>query len=112
MASRDSSGQASVELVALLPLLAVLAAGLWQATLCGQAIWAGSAAARVGARASAVGADARSAAVRVVPAHLRAGTRVREVGEGAVEVRIPVRVLAGRAVLWTATHRATFEPQR
>lgn len=33
------SGQASVELVALLPLVVVLAALLWQAVVAGQAVW-------------------------------------------------------------------------
>lgn len=98
--------------MALLPFVAVVAAGLWQAALCGQAVWAGAAAARAGARASAVGGEVEHAARRVLPARLRAGTRVRESDDGAVEVRIPVRVLAGDAVLWTVVHRARFEDQR
>ena len=105
-------GQASVELVALLPFMCVIAAGVWQAALCGQAIWAGSAAARAGARAEAVGADPSAAALRVIPTRLRSGTRVRVDDSGAVEVRIGVRVLTGSTVLWTATHRASFEAQR
>jgi len=109
--SRET-GQASVELVALLPLVVALAAGLWQVALVGQAIWAGSAAARAGARAEAVGGDADAAARRVVPSRLRSGLRIRTEDEGAVEVRIPIRVLTGDTVLWTATHRATFERQR
>jgi hypothetical protein len=109
--SREN-GQASVELVALIPLVAILAAGLWQAALAGQAVWAGSAAARSGARAAAVGGDVDAAARRVVPRRLRRGMRVRTDDEGAVEVRIPVRLLTGRTVLWTATHRAYFEAQR
>ena len=106
------SGQASVELVALLPFVVLLAAGLWQAALAGQAIWAGSAAARAGARAEAVGGDAERAALRLVPSRLRDAARVRAEDDGSVEVRIPVRALGAGAVLWTATHRATFEPQR
>ena len=112
MSLRDESGQASVELVALLPLLAVLGAGLWQVALAGQAVWAGSAAARAGARAEAVGGDADEAARRVVPSRLRSGLRVRVDDSGAVEVRVPVRVLSGDAVLWTVGHTATFEAQR
>ena len=113
MSPRDEPGQASVELVALLPLLVVLAAGLWQVALAGQAIWAGSAAARAGARAEAVGGDAEVAARRVVPERLRDGLRVRvDDDSGAVEVRVPVRVLSGDAVVWTASHTATFEAQR
>ena len=113
MRFRSSSGQASVELVALLPFVVVVAAGLWQAALCGQAVWAGAAAARAGARASAVGADVDRAALRVLPARLRPGARVLvSDSDGAVEIRVPVRVLTGDTVLWMAVHRARFEDQR
>ncbi|MDQ3676500.1 MAG: ParA family protein, partial [Actinomycetota bacterium] len=63
-------GQATVELVALLPLVAVLAGILWQATIVGQAVWLSGSAARAAARASAIGDDARAAARRVLPARL------------------------------------------
>ena len=68
-------GQATVELVALLPLMVVLGAVLWQAVLAGQAIWFAGSAARAAARASAIGADARAAARRVLPDHLEDGLR-------------------------------------
>ena len=102
--SRDS-GQASVELVALLPLVAVLGVALWQTALFGQAVWAGSAAARAGARAEAVGEDASRAALSALPSRLRDGARVRTAEDGAVEVRITTP-------LWTITHHARFESQR
>ena len=105
-------GQASVELLAVLPLLAVLAFGLWHVALAGQAVWAGAAAARAAARAAAVGGDPDTAARRLLPSYLRDASRVRVDDEGTAEVRVPVRVLSGRTVLWTATHRAKFEPQR
>jgi hypothetical protein len=105
------SGQASVELVALLPVVVVLGFGLWHGVLAGQAVWAASAAARAGARAAAVGGDAEQAALTTLPSRLRDGARVRLDDDGATEVRVPVRV-AGRIVLWTATHRARFAPQR
>ena len=57
----DQRGQATVELVALLPVLAALLAALWQAVLAGQAVWAATTAARAAARADAVGADAARA---------------------------------------------------
>jgi hypothetical protein len=98
------AGQATVEFVALLPLLVALAAGLWHVALAGQALWAGSAAARAGARAEAVGGDADRAARRVLPSRLREASRVRVDDEGAVEVRVPV-------LLWRVSHRARFEPQ-
>ncbi len=68
-------GQATVELMALLPLVAVLGALLWQAVVAGQAIWFAGSAARAAARASAIGADARAAARRVLPTHLEPGSR-------------------------------------
>ena len=80
--------QASVELVALLPLLAVLALGVWQAALAGHAAWASGAAARAAARAAAVEGDAAAgpAARRALPRSLRAGARVAVAGDGAVRV--------------------------
>ena len=73
------SGQATVELVALLALVAALAGVLWQAAVAGQAVWLAGSAARAAARASAVGADARAAARRVLPAHLE---RAIDMGNG------------------------------
>jgi hypothetical protein len=112
MARGGDRGQATVELVALLPLVVVLAAGVWQLALCGHAVWAGGVAARAAARAEAVGADPRDAAVRRLPSSLRPGVEVRSVGsEGAVrvEVRIPAVVGSG---LGSIGSTARFERQR
>ena len=104
-------GQASVELVALLPLLGVLTLAVWQVAVAGQAHWAGGAAARAAARAAAVGGDPHRAAARLLPSSIRRGLRVRATGDGvAVDVRIPSGV-GGRS-LGTLTSRARFEPQR
>ena len=54
-ARRGQTGQASVETVALLPLVVVVGALLWQAVVAGQALWLSGAAARAAARAAAVG---------------------------------------------------------
>ncbi len=107
-------GQAAVELVALLPLLAVLAGGVWQVALCGHAVWASGVAARAAARAEAVGGDPRDAAVRRLPSSLRPGVDVAMVGsEGAVRVRVRVPVVAGVAgALGSVGSTARFEPQR
>ena len=56
---RDAAGQASVEFVALLPLAVLVAGGLWQAVVVGQAVWASAGAARAAARAAP--ADAHTA---------------------------------------------------
>jgi len=94
-AGHREEGTASVELVAALPflLLAVLVAA--QLALAGQALWSAGVAARAGARAALVGADAGVAARRALPPSLRNGARVSggarvSDGEGvAVQVAIP-----------------------
>ena len=71
-------GQASVELVALLPLVVVVGALLWQAVVAGQALWLSACrGAGAAARAAAVGGDAEAAAKRALPPRLEAGLRVR-----------------------------------
>lgn len=104
------SGQASVELVAVLPLLALIAFALWQLALAGQAAWLAGAAARAAARAHAVGGDERSAARGVLPAWLERDVRVRAGDDGSVTIRLGVpSVVGGR--LATISSRARFEPQ-
>lgn len=110
MSARER-GQASVELVALLPLLAVLAGVLWQATIAGQAVWLAGSAARAAARASAIGADGRGAARRVLPARLEhelAVTRVRGAGDVRVTISIPA-IVGGR--LSRVSARARLQDQ-
>ena len=90
----SESGQAAVELVALLPLVAAVLAVAWQAVLAGEAAWAATVAARAAARAAAVGADPLAAARGRLPSRLDATLRVREPEVGAVEVSVRVpRVL-------------------
>ena len=107
-----SRGQASVELVALLPLVAVLAALLWQAVIAAQAVWLSAGAARAAARASAIGGDARAAAARGLPARLRRGLVVERDGTaGNVRVLVAVPAVVGSARLTTISARASFEAQ-
>lgn len=91
---RSQAGQASVELVAALPFVLLIGLVLWQLALAGQAAWLCANAARVAARAQAVGRDARAAARSAVPAGLRDGLRVDRDSGGRVRVRLPVPVLA------------------
>jgi hypothetical protein len=63
-------GQAAVELVAVLPFVALLAMVLWQLAVAGQAGWLVGGAARAAARAHAVGGDAADAARAVLPPRL------------------------------------------
>ena len=110
--ARSDTGQSTVELVALLPLLAVVALGVWQLAVAGHAIWAGGAAARAAARAEAVGGDSERAARRLLPASVRGRARVRAGEDGAVRVDVPIPAVLGGAALLTTTARARFEPQR
>jgi hypothetical protein len=109
--ARAERGQASVELVALLPLMAALAVLLWQGVVAGQAVWLVGSAARAAARASAVGADEHAAARRVLPARLERGMVVRRVESGGVRVAIAVPALVGSGRLTTVSARARLQEQ-
>src|SRR3990170_699487 len=107
-----SEGQAAAELVALLPLAALLLAGAWQLAVAGHAAWAANAAARAAARASAVGGDAERVARRKLPGALGRGARVRDRGDGTVEVTVRVPPVLGLPVLGHTSATAHFRPQR
>jgi hypothetical protein len=84
------SGQASVEAVAIVPL--VLLAGLiaWQLVLAGHTLWLCANAARAAARAEVVGQSPARAARSALPKSLERGLSV-ERGDGG-RVRVAVRV--------------------
>jgi hypothetical protein len=109
---RDERGQAAVELVALLPLVGMLAALLWQALLAGETVWLSGSAARAAARAVAVGADPLSAARAVLPARLERGLHVRRGSDGAVTLVLRVPAALGGGTIAPVTARAHFEAQR
>jgi hypothetical protein len=118
-AGHREEGTASVELIAVVPflLLAVLAAV--QIALAGQALWSASVAARAGARAALVGAEAaaaarrgrappRGGARRALPPSLRDSAEVE--GTGEVSVRVPVpRLFPGLPRVMVGA-RASLEP--
>lgn len=106
------AGQASVELVALLPLCAVAAALLWQAIVAGQAAWLAGGAARAAARAHAVGGDPSAAVRAALPARLRHGLRLATADDGAVTLRVHVPLVVGRGHVATLTSRAALPGQR
>jgi hypothetical protein len=107
----STRGQASVELVALLPFLALAVAALAQAAALAHASWAASQAAGAAARAQAVGADPGAAARRSLPPHLERGLRVVARGGGEVEVRLRAPVLLPAVDLGTVAARGRFEAQ-
>jgi hypothetical protein len=109
---RGDRGQATVELVALLPLVGLLAALLWQALLAGETIWLSGGAARAAARAVAIGADPADAARGVLPARLERGLRVERGRDGAVALVLHVPAALGSGTLASVTARARFEAQR
>jgi hypothetical protein len=105
-------GQASVELVALLPLVAVVAGALWQGAVAGQAIWLSGSAARAAARASAVGADPRAAVRRVLPDRLERHLVVTRVDDGdGVRVAIAVPAIVGGGNIGSVSARAALQDQ-
>jgi hypothetical protein len=111
-ALRSGDGQATVELVALLPLVGLLVALLWQALLAGATVWLSGGAARAAARAAAVGADSADAARSVLPERLERGLRVRRGDDGAVEVVLRVPAALGSGTVATVTAQARFEAQQ
>jgi hypothetical protein len=102
MSPRSQSGQASVELVAALPLAVLVGLIAWQLALTGNTAWLCANAARVAARAQAVGRDPKKAARSALPRGLEPGLRVRKRRAGGVRVSVRVPVLSRR---WRAPVR-------
>ena len=82
-------GQASVELVAILPALVVCVLIAAQGIAAGWALWSAANAARAGARADHVGGDGEAVARRALPGQLRRGAEVESADALRVGVRPP-----------------------
>jgi len=84
-----SAGQASVQLVAIVPaiLFAILLAA--QLAIAGHALWSAGIAARAGARAAHVEGEPRRLALDALPSGLRGGAEVSRRGTG-IRVRVLV----------------------
>ena len=108
----DQRGQAAVEFVAVLPLLAALLCAIWQVALVGQASWSAAAAARAAARAAALDQDAGAAARAHLPRRLENGLRVRTSAGGQVRVTVRVPSPLGAGRLGRVSARAGFAVQR
>jgi hypothetical protein len=111
-AQSSARGQATVELVALLPLVVAGLLVAWQVVLAGHAAWSAHAAARAVARAHEVGAADRGAARRALPASLDrrfAIGRPDADGRAVVRVRVP-SVVPGLRLGFVTAH-AGFAPQ-
>ena len=108
----SDDGQAAVELVALLPLIAAVLLVAWQFVIAGDARSSAAVAARAAARAAAVGANPADAARDRLPAGLRRGLRVRAGRGGAVTVSVRVPTLAGPIDLGRIAATASLEVDR
>ena len=110
--SRPSeSGQAAVELVALLPVLVAALAVAWQFLLAAHAAWSAAVAARAAARAHAVGLDAAAAARAHLPPSLERSLQVRPEQDGTVEVSVRIPEAIRGLSLGRTSAAARFEPQ-
>ena len=102
----DEGGQASVELIAAVPILVVVTLLIAQLALAGYALWSAGVAARAGARAAFVGGDAEDAARSSLPLALRGKASVSDRDGVAVRVEVPSLVPGIAAIPVTA--RAGF----
>jgi type II secretory pathway component PulM len=87
MSVRSQRGQASVEVIAVIPALLMVGLGLLQLLAVGYAATLAGAAAEAGAMAVAGGADPTEAARASVPGWSRAGMRLEQ-GGGRVQVTL------------------------
>jgi hypothetical protein len=89
---RFESGQASVETVAMVPLVLLAAAVAWQLLLTGHTLWMCAHAARAAARAELVGKSPERAARSALPRSFERGLRVRRAEGGGVRLslRLPL----------------------
>jgi hypothetical protein len=96
------AGQASVELVAMLPLVLLVGALAWQLALAGHTAWLTAHAARTAARADAVGRGPAEAARSALPRSLEDDVEVERLARGGVRVSVQVPLLMRR---WDAPLR-------
>jgi hypothetical protein len=90
------SGQASVELVAVIPFVILAALAVWQIALAGHTLWLTAGAARAAARADTVGSSPERAARSALPDAMERGLSVERVRAGGVRVRVRMPLLLRR----------------
>ncbi len=89
-------GQASVELLGAIPAVLLVGVLLWQLALAGHTLWLCANAARVAARAEAVGRSGKTAARSALPRSLERGFEFRRETSGRVRVRLQVPLVLRR----------------
>ncbi|MEI6447725.1 MAG: pilus assembly protein [Actinomycetes bacterium] len=112
MSAPRNRGQASIELLAALPLLVLMTLALWQAVVAVRAAALSAAAARSAARAFATGADPVKAARTKIPTPDARRAKVATHDDGSVTVSVAVRSVLGGAELGALASSARFEAQR
>lgn len=101
-------GQASVELVAIVPFALLAGLIVFQLALAGHAAWMSANAARVAARAETVGKNGEQAARSALPGYLERGLQIERAEGSRVTVRVrvpyvvPIRAASPVAVSATA----------
>jgi hypothetical protein len=95
-ANDAQGGQASVELIAVVPFLLLAALVAWQLLLAGHSLWLAASAARVAARADVVGRNVESAARSALPEPLERDLSVVRLSEGGVRVSVRVPLVLQR----------------
>jgi hypothetical protein len=86
-------GQASVEFVAVVPVVLLAALAAWQLALAGHTLWLVAGAARTAARADLVGRSPTAAARSALPSSLEHGLEVERVEGGAVRVSVAIPMI-------------------
>lgn len=110
MSARDDHGQATIEMVALLPLCVVVLLAVAQLLAAGAAREAARAAAQAGAMARLQGGDPKAAARAAAPGWARDRLRVRVDGRRVVVRVLPRALVPGTARLLEAHGRADAGP--
>lgn len=88
----DKRGQASAELVAVVPIVLLAALAMAQLVVAGWALVSAGEAARAGARAVHVGGEAAPAARKALPLLLEPASVTESAGQVEVEVRAPALI--------------------
>lgn len=91
---RGERGQASAELVAVVPMLVASVLVAAQLAAAGWSLWSAASAARAGARSAHVGGDAERVALGALPEPLREDADVEQEGSFRVRVSVP-RLMPG-----------------
>lgn len=105
-AGSRESGQASVELVALLPLLVAVVIGSWQVVVAAQAWWLAGTAARAASRAAIIGGDPAKAARAALPSGWARRVSVSGTGGTRLTVRLRIPLVVGGSRLADASASA------